>query len=68
MYDEEDDMEVDWEDDVISNFSEKEYAVIDKGYESEKRVTIIEIGTMEVLVRDNHNQEYPVNILRLSKF
>lgn len=66
MYDLDDDM--DFTDDCLGNFSEEEEAVIDKGHLSEKRVVIIEIGSEEVLVRDRQGQEYPVNILRLSKF
>lgn len=65
MYEEDDD--IDWTDDVLGNFSPQEWAVIDKGYSSECRVTIVEIGPDAVLVQDAAGQQFEVNILRLSK-
>lgn len=65
MYDEN---EIDWTDDALGNFCEGDYAVIDKGYGSEIRVTVIEIEEETVLVEDVQGQQYPVHILRLSKY
>lgn len=59
--------EPDWTDDVLGNFSPDEWAVIDKGYESEVTVLIIGINQETVTVRDECGQQYEVNVLRLSK-
>lgn len=70
MYDEQDDMmnEVpDWEDDALGNFCPGDYAIIDKGYPCAVSVIVVSIGDESVLVEDQFGQQYPVNVLRLSK-
>lgn len=59
--------EVDWTDDALGNICEGDFVTIDKGYGSEVRATVIQIGEDMVMVEDEHGQQFPVNILRLSK-
>lgn len=59
--------EVDWTDDALGNICEGDFVTIDKGYGSEIHATVIQIGEDMVLVEDQHGQQFPVNILRLSK-
>lgn len=64
---EEQEKQIDWTDDALGNICEGDYITIDRGYSNEIRGTVIQIGEEMVLVEDEQGQQYPVNILRLSK-
>lgn len=67
MSEETEHIDVDWNDDVLGNFTVGDHVIIDKGQLSEKKVTIREIGSEGITVEDKHGQQYTVNVLRLSK-
>lgn len=70
MWEEENDIEereLDWTDDALGNICVGDYATIDKGQLSQQHVEIIQIGEEVIMVQDEHGQQFPVNILRLSK-
>jgi hypothetical protein len=70
MYDEHNDTEkdIDWDDDILANFSPGDYAIIDKGQLSEVKVFIVQLTEEGIWVRDKQGNEFSVNVLRLSKF
>jgi hypothetical protein len=70
MYDEHNDTEkdIDWDDDILGNFSPGDYAIIDKGQLSEVKVFIVQLTEEGIWVRDKQGNEFSVNVLRLSKF